>query len=292
MVKMKFATTCFATLCIDNPVPPTTFSNGTIMKSATKLLTFLLLSCSVTNAVNAQHKDLFDGKTLKGWSGNPSLWSVQDGAIIGKTTDADPISANTFLMLDDVEVADFEFVCLFRFAGNNSGVQYRSKVVDEAGFALAGYQADLHPKADYLGMMYSEKTGRGILAKGGQRIVVPAKGKAKVTETIGAIDGPNLEDWNELRIVAVGNRMVHQVNGQTTIDLTDNHPDAAVSGRLGLQLHRGPAMTCEFTGLKLRSLSTDEGAKLIKAAVAEVSSNEPHPAAKPKKRAKPAASKK
>lgn len=266
--------------------------NGQIMNLAAKSSLVFLIAAFISNSVSAQQQQLFDGKTLTGWSGNSDLWSVKDGAIFGQTTADKPIKANTFLMLDDTEVGDFEFVCQFRFAGNNSGVQYRSKVVDEAGFALSGYQADLHPKADYLGMMYSEKTGRGILAKGGQRMTVPAKGKAKVTETIGAIDTPDLAGWNQLRIVAVGNRMVHQVNGQTTIDLTDNHPDAATAGRLGLQLHRGPAMTCEFKGLKLRSLNKDEAAKLIEAAAAAVSNNAPHAAAPPKKRKKPAPSKK
>ena len=249
-----------------------------------------MASSVISQLAFAQEQDLFDGKTLDGWSGNSELWSVQDGAILGKTTDDAPIKANTFLMLDDVEVGDFEFRCQFRFAGNNSGVQYRSKVVDEAGFALAGYQADLHPKADFLGMMYSEKTGRGILAKGGQRILVPKAGKAKVASVFGAIDSPNLDGWNELRIVAVGNRMVHQVNGQTTIDLTDNHPDAAATGRLGLQLHRGPAMTCEFKSLKLRSVSKEEGKKLIEAAASQVTSNAPHQTPAPKKRKQPAKS--
>lgn len=254
------------------------------MKLAARLTFALLTTCLIGNSVSGQEQNLFDGKTLKGWSGNSSLWTVQDGAIFGKTTKDAPIQANTFLMLDNTEVSDFEFRCQFRFEGNNSGVQYRSKVVDEAGFALAGYQADLHPKADFLGMMYSEKTGRGILAKGGQRIMVPAEGKAKVTETFGAIDTVDLKEWNELRIVAVGNRMVHQVNGQTTIDLTDNNAAAATAGRLGLQLHRGPEMTCEFKALTLRSLSKEEGAKLIEAAAAAVSSNPPHKAPPAKKR--------
>lgn len=258
------------------------------MKLARRLSQVLLCACLVSSSVSAQQREIFDGKSLNGWSGNTSLWSVQDGAIYGRTTEDAPIQANTFLMLDDVKVGDFEFRCQFRFAGNNSGVQYRSNVVDEAGYALSGYQADLHPKADYLGMMYSERTGRGILARGGQRITVAADGKAKVSATFGAIDTPNLEEWNELRIVAVGNRMVHQVNGQTTIDLTDNQSDAVVSGRLGLQLHRGPAMTAEFKSLTLRPLSKIEGAKLIKAAAAEVSKNSPHKVAEPKKRKRPA----
>ena len=31
-------------------------------------------------------KRLFDGKTLKGWKGRPTLWKVTDGVIEGRTT--------------------------------------------------------------------------------------------------------------------------------------------------------------------------------------------------------------
>lgn len=229
---------------------------------------FFCLTLICGSSIHADEKQLFDGKTLQGWSGRSDLWSVQDGCIVGQTTDDKPIKANTFLILDDVEVSDFEFECQFRFEGNNSGVQYRSNVVDEAGFALAGYQADLHPKANYLGMMYSEKTGRGILATGGQRVVVNAKGKKMASAEFPAIDPPDLKKWNTLRIVAAGNQMLHQINGQTTIVLVDRSKDALLKGRLGLQLHRGPSMKVEFKDLTLNPLEKSAAMKLIQKATA------------------------
>ena len=39
---------------------------------------------------------IFDGKTLKGWDGNPKFWSVKDGAITGQTTKENPTQGNTF----------------------------------------------------------------------------------------------------------------------------------------------------------------------------------------------------
>ncbi|MCB1085660.1 MAG: DUF1080 domain-containing protein, partial [Verrucomicrobiae bacterium] len=122
--------------------------------------------------------NLFNGKDLTGWKGNPDLWSVQDGAIVGETTAEKPTKGNTFLVWQGGDVADFEITCTVRFKDNNSGVQYRSAFVDEANFVLAGYQADLHPSPNYFGMLYGEKMGkRGIIAQRGQRVEINAAGE-------------------------------------------------------------------------------------------------------------------
>ena len=191
----------------------------------------------------AEFENLFNGKDLTGWKGKTEFWSVKDGVIYGQTTKEKPTPGNTFLIWQGGELGDFEFKCQVRFKGNNSGVQYRSKVVDEANFVLAGYQADLHPKAEYFGMLYGEKlAGRGIIAQRGQRVEVGKDGKAKVVGGVGNKEELVDWEWNELRIVAVGDRTVHQINGVTTVDYIDHHPEAARTGLLGLQLHAGGAM--------------------------------------------------
>ncbi|TWU03838.1 family 16 glycoside hydrolase [Neorhodopirellula pilleata] len=220
--------------------------------------------------VDARFQILFDGESLTRWKGNLELWSVQDGAIVGQTTAENPIKANTFLIYQGGETADFEFRCKVRFEGNNSGVQYRSELVDPTGFALAGYQADLHPNQEYFGMMYGERTGRGIIGQRGQRVVVSPDGKSSVVGQVGNKEVFVDSEWNDLRIVAVGNRMIHQVNGITTLDLTDNHPDAKRTGKLGLQLHQGPAMKVEFRNLMMRPLSGPEAERTLDAAVNSV----------------------
>jgi putative heme-binding domain-containing protein len=70
-------------------------------------------------------------------------------------------------------------------------------------------------------------------------------------------------DWNDIRIIAVGNRLIHQVGGVTTIDVIDLHQDAMASGLLGLQLHKGPPMRVEFKDLKLRRLDTKDGQQIL-----------------------------
>ena len=173
---------------------------------------------SVLPVVSAEDlQSLFNGKDLNGWAGRSGFWSVQNGTIVGETTKEKPAKPNTFLVWQGGDVSDFELTCKVRFRGNNSGVQYRSELTDPENFALKGYQADLHPKPEYFGMMYGEKTGRGVIAQRFQRAVAGPKGKAKVIATIGDPE-QNLTDWewNTLRIVAVGNKLVHQVNGVNT----------------------------------------------------------------------------
>ena len=38
---------------------------------------------------------LFDGVSLKGWDGNPKFWRVENGAIVGESTPANPATATS-----------------------------------------------------------------------------------------------------------------------------------------------------------------------------------------------------
>lgn len=228
----------------------------------------ILLCISFTPLVSAQElQSLFNGKDLEGWKGRAGFWTVQDGSIVGETTKENPAKPNTFLVWQGGDVSDFELICKVRFRGNNSGVQYRSEITDPKTFALKGYQADLHPKPEYFGMMYGEKTGRGIIAQRFQRAIAGPKGKAKVIGSIGDKNQKLVDwDWNTLRIVAVGNQLIHQVNGVNTIELTDNHPEAFSRGVLGLQLHQGAPMRVEFKEIKYRPLQGKVAKQVLDAA--------------------------
>src|SRR6056297_3263506 len=121
-------------------------------------------------------RSLFNGKDLTGWEGNPELWSVEEGVITGITKGPDHLKYNQFLIWDG-EVADFELRLEFRVEGsNNSGVQYRSKLMENVGeWSVGGYQADIHPNPNYTGMLYDER-GRGIVASRGQKVTVTKNG--------------------------------------------------------------------------------------------------------------------
>ncbi len=213
---------------------------------------------------------IFNGKDLTDWAGNKTLWSVQDGAITGKTTAEKPLKHNTFLVYTGGPVSNFELTFKYRVEKGNSGVQYRSKVLPpgENGPVISGYQADFEAGKTYSGILYEERA-RGILAERGQKTVIKpqakdaADAKAKdfkveVTGSLGSSDeiqaAIKYEDWNEYRIVAKGNHLQHFINGKQTIDVTDEDPKAAKRGVLALQIHQGPPMVVQFKDLVLKEL--------------------------------------
>jgi type 1 glutamine amidotransferase len=207
--------------------------------------------------------DMFNGKDLTGWSGNPELWSVRDGVITGQTTKEKPAAENTFLIWTNGQPGDFEMRCSFRIEANNSvgfansGVQYRSKVVKPSYWVVAGYQADMEAGPNYTGGLYEEK-GRGILASRGQKILIHSDGKLEVTGSLG--DAADLQkeihngDWNEYVIIAKGNHLQQFINGKQMIDVVDEQSDrAATTGIIALQLHAGQPMTVQFKDLRIKA---------------------------------------
>ena len=193
---------------------------------------------------------LFNGKDLAGWTGDPRLWRVEDGVLIGETDDAGrKIDTNSFLIWQGGEPGDFELQYRARVTGNNSGVQYRSRIIDATKWVVGGYQMDLHPEPAYLGMLYEEK-GRGIACQRGQRVKLGAK-----PELTGSLDVPavDLGVWNSYRIVAQGNILRHFINGKLAAEIQDNNLEKrSAKGVIALQLHAGPTMKSEFKDLRIQ----------------------------------------
>ena len=203
----------------------------------------------------AQEKEsLFNGKDLSGWDGDPRLWSVVDGVLVGETDDADKkVKANTFLIWKGGEIGDFDFEMTARAEGNNTGVQYRSRIISAETWSVGGYQMDMHPKQQFLGMLYEEK-GRGISCQRGQKVVLEKGAKPKVTGKL-PVPEVKLDEWNTYRIEARGNVVKHFVNGELAAEITDNDPEKrALKGALALQLHAGPAMKVEVKEISLKKV--------------------------------------
>jgi hypothetical protein len=233
-----------------------------------KKLPILLALAAGASLAHAGETQLFNGKDLTGWKGQPEFWSVKDGAITGQTTKEVPVKENTFLIWDG-EVGDFELTFKYKIVDENgkaegfgnSGVQYRSKVVKPEYSVVSGYQADFEVGKTYSGILYEEK-GRGILAQRGQQVVIheggePKKPKIEVTGEVGksaeiqAAIHPG--DWNDYRIVARGGHLMHFINGKQTVDVSDETAVGAKTGLLALQLHAGNPMTVQFKEIVLKT---------------------------------------
>jgi hypothetical protein len=226
------------------------------------LLLALLLALAVPytpSAGEGRFKRIFDGRTLKGWS-SPDLtyWSVEDGTLTARSTEAHPCTKNQFLVWQGGEIGDFELKLKFRIQGEksaNSGIQIRSKIQPD-GHA-EGYQADIDRAGQYAGALYDEHTSRGMLAERGQRTVIDEEGR-RATESIAdpaeLFKRVNLDGWNEYHILARGNRITLKINGRTTAEVIDRQKDESdASGRLALQLHSGPPMTVQFRDIRLKT---------------------------------------
>ena len=223
---------------------------GPYSKQMTRILIPLCLLMAILPC-RAGWQALFNGKDLTGWSGDPRLWRVEDGVLIGETDDAGrKINANSFLIWQGGEPGDFELEFQARVTGNNnSGVQYRSRVVDPAKWIVGGYQMDLHPQATYLGMLYEEK-GRGIACQRGQRVKLGDTPEVTASLEVPAVD---LAVWNSYRIVAQGQMLSHFINGKLAAEIQDVQPEKrAAKGVIALQVHAGPAMKTEFKNLRIQ----------------------------------------
>jgi hypothetical protein len=203
--------------------------------------------------------ELFDGKTLTGWDGDPRYWSVTDGAITGAFTANNSLAKSTYLVWRKGTLDDFELNLKFRLPGGNSGVQIRSQ--EPSKWLLHGYQVDFDSAHAYTGSLYDEQ-GRGILTRPGEKVMMQSDGQRSVLamlttpDTIRGAMRTGAQEWNDLSIVAQGSWIIVKINGLTTTEFTDH--DAAMresSGHLGFQLHSGGPMSVQFKDIRLKRLS-------------------------------------
>jgi hypothetical protein len=202
---------------------------------------------------------LFNGHDLAGWAGLAGYWSVRDGAISGHQIK--DVSRQTFLVFLGLKVTDFELHLKFRFASpeGNSGIQFRSQVLDPRTYRVGGYQADIDAESEYTGTVYDEAGvagDRGTMSNRGEKTTWDGENK-RHTEPLGE-SGPDLKktirpgEWNDVVLVANGNHVVYSINGRVMTDLVDNSPAALREGVLALQLHEGFTMDVRFKDVRIK----------------------------------------
>ena len=223
----------------------------------------------------AGFEPIFDGKSLTHWDGDPKFWRVEGGAIVGEITPGNEIKRNTFIIWRGGDgggtTKDFELKLQYRISGRgNSGINYRSVEMDDAKFALKGYQFDIDggggrggAKPNAAGVRHTgnnyEERGRTFMALRGQVVRAVAGGQRHVIGAVG--DYKELakvireDDWNDVHIIARGNTILHLLNGRVMCVLIDDDPaNRSPEGKLGVQVHTGPPMKVEFRAIQLKKL--------------------------------------
>jgi hypothetical protein len=198
-----------------------------------------------------QSLDLFNGKDLRGWAGDPRIWRVVDGAMVGSVAEGTQVDDHTYLIWQGGRVADFELSLKFRSDAGNSGIDYRAAELAQGKdgrdlqWSIRGYQADI--VRDWMGSFYNwDRAG----AQPGQFAIVttaPGGQDKQATKVFPlapaqAVRGAPYyrpEQWNDYTITARGQHVIHRINGFQTIELIDVSRLQRSEGYLGLQVHAG-----------------------------------------------------
>ncbi len=187
------------------------------MKSIPKLLLTLFL---IQPLHAGDWTSLFDGKTLNGFTqrGGIAKYTVDEESILGTTV---PNTPNSFLCTNK----DFEnFILELEFKVDprmNSGIQFRSESKPEYKNGIVhGYQSEIDPSQRAWTAGIYEESRRGWLAN------------LEKNEAARAAFKQN--EWNKVRIEAIGNHLRTFLNEVPAADLID---DMTAKGFIALQVH-------------------------------------------------------
>jgi 3-keto-disaccharide hydrolase len=210
-------------------------------------------------------RSIFDGKSLADWEGDPSVWRVEDGAIVGESSKEHPVF-NAYIWRKNLVVKDFDLKLEIKCEiGGGSGIQYRSQTglpwirpmhpgekPRNLNWMMTGPQADIwypvNPQhADYTGQLYSENSPLGIEAWRGEVVERKPGAPPQLIGTLGdreALGGyVKINGWNQYEIIARGGVLMQILNGHMMAVLIDDDPTSSNNqpGKIGIELESTPA---------------------------------------------------
>jgi hypothetical protein len=205
------------------------------MKLRPLALTLIISLAAILGGPAAEPKlePLFNGKDLTGFKAEESkaFWRVEDGVLIGEN---DAAKKGNYLWTEK-EYGDFVIEFDVRWKGTpprgvDTGVEMRKPNIQ----LQLGVSGSL--KVDMSGSFYVGKAG------------YPEAGQAKEAKTLMKPEG----EWNHFRIQAKGDTFTCWINGQKASEYTD--PKFSGAAPLGLQIHPGVEMKCEYRNVKIAEL--------------------------------------
>lgn len=200
---------------------------------------------------------LFDGKSLDGWEGYADLWSVKEGMIVAKNTE--PLSVSTYLLTKQ-KFSDFRLTFSAKLVTSemHSGIalwgsQFVPKEVKDAKKEKAQYT--------YQGQLVMFPSGYGLWD------LYRRNGGINQSQAVRdvAIKAGKQHDWNDMEILAQGNRIRFAVNGKAVLDWRDPQPELVKEGPVGLQLHSNNVpQELHFKGLVIETFPKEDKLLTVK----------------------------
>jgi hypothetical protein len=241
-----------------------------------KNLHVLIIAALLAWPCGGESIDLFNGTDLRGWDGDPSIWRVENGAIIGSVEEGTQVDDHTYLIWQGGQVEDFELSLKFRSDAGNSGIDYRAREVAKSRngkdlrWTIKGYQADI--VQNWMGSLYN--WGLAGTQPGQFAIVTTApdgedEQRAKVfplTDANAVLGAPYYkpDQWNDYTITARGEHVIHRINGFQTIEWIDVSRLKRSEGYLGLQVHAGSKRQVHrFKDIRLKHLPLSFGRPVL-----------------------------
>ena len=207
------------------------------------LLLFVLFASCMPSAVgqpNGKTIQLFDGKTFRGWQGDTvHTWRIQDGALVGGSL-TETVPHNEFISTTE-SYTNYVLKLKFKLTGTegfiNGGVQFHSQRIADPPYEMTGYQADIGE--GYWGSLYDESRRNKLLAVADaaqiRRLLRPG-------------------EWNDYEIRSEGRRIRILLNGEQTVDYTEEDAAIPQSGRIALQVHGGGKAKVFYKDILLEEL--------------------------------------
>jgi len=198
---------------------------------------------------------LFDGKTLTGWEGYEDLWSVKEGVIVARNEK--PLKYSTYLLTKD-KYTDFRLTFSTKLVESemHSGVAFWGMVSPKADGKVTDAKTD-RTEHTYAGHLVMFPSGYGMYDLFG-RNGLPVDGKP--AQKVG-----KQHDWNEIEILAQGNRVRVAVNGTAVVDWRDPKPETIKEAPIGLQLHSNSVkQEIHFKGLTLETFPKEDKLLTVK----------------------------
>lgn len=196
---------------------------------------------------------LFNGKDLSGWEGFEDLWSVKDGVIVAKNTKT--LTFSTYLLTKQ-KYTDFRLVFAAKLVESemHSGVAFWGEVRP----SVSKDPEKDRTKYTYAGHLVMFPTGWGMYDLFGRAGLPVDGGPAR---KVG-----KQHDWNDIEILAQGNRVRVAANGYPVVDWRDPEPKRIKAGPIGLQLHSNSVpQELHFKGLVLTTFPEEDRLVTVKA---------------------------